>query len=122
MIITLHTNAGSLTSHDDIAYELCSFYKFLFNGSSAYYINHDILSGPIISTSHFTMLGVEITDEEILAALKGIHENKSPRADDFNSIFFIKCWDVVGPTFLHAGIISSGISKCLTCLSTVLSL
>lgn len=83
MIRLLHTDAGILMNPEDIASEFCSYYKTLFNGSSTCSITHDIPTGPSITTTQSSALGVVITDAKILVALNDGEVQMQFRSPEF---------------------------------------
>ncbi|KAG6780113.1 hypothetical protein POTOM_012965 [Populus tomentosa] len=55
-----------------------------------------------IPTSLIPDLILPVTNEEIKAALFSIPDNKAPGPDGFTSLFFKRCWDIIGAEFLAA--------------------
>lgn len=101
VIRMLQTSQGIITTHDDIAETLCAHYSSIFNSHrSNVYLHCDVPACTTISHAHSLLLDANVTDIEILIALKGINENKSPGSNGFNSQFFLQCWDLVWPQFL----------------------
>lgn len=102
LIRMIHTPSGPITNQTGIVAKFCSHFSNLFSRTNPCTIAHDIPDVPSISCLQSVDLGTTVTDNEIINSLKSIDENKFPRVDGFNSRFFTKCWDVVGPLFLRA--------------------
>lgn len=54
-----------------------------------------VRKGKHLSADDAERLVKPVCNEEIDVDVKGIDTNKAPRLDGFNSLFFIKAWDVI---------------------------
>lgn len=102
-ISSLQVERGIITSHSDLATEICLYYSSLFNKHNSR--EEPCMDTPIGTNIHHSLLkeaGDPITDAEIIEALHSINEDKTPGPDGFTSKFFTNCWEIVGKQFLLA--------------------
>ena len=105
-ILSLVDHNGVLrTDKSEIHQEAIRYFEHLFQSDSDNYPGIDSLNQLIskkISSDQALQIMKRVTNEEILAILKSMKQNKSPRPDGFNVNFFIFSWDVIGEDFLRA--------------------
>ncbi|XP_056691836.1 uncharacterized protein [Spinacia oleracea] len=77
-----------LSTTREIQEEVSSFYKKLIGTAASSLMGVDV--GVVRNGKQLSA-----TDAEIDAAIKGIDINKAPGLDGFNSLFFLKAWEIV---------------------------
>ncbi|KAL7145768.1 hypothetical protein ABFS83_07G108700 [Erythranthe nasuta] len=104
-IATVEKSDGSFTtSYTFMIREFLDFYKELLGTE----VNCQPLDtqiardGPTVSREQADLLIAEITDEDVLAALKSIGDDKAPGPDGYNAQFFKKSWTIVGDSVCKA--------------------
>ncbi|KAK9723629.1 hypothetical protein RND81_05G013800, partial [Saponaria officinalis] len=98
-ICTLEGNVAE--KDDDIGQAFVDFYTGLLGSSSSVLPPTDSdIEGERVGDHLHQMLAHPISDMEIKEALFGIPEDKAPRLDGFNSVFFKSSWDTINPCFI----------------------
>ncbi|XP_021843478.1 uncharacterized protein [Spinacia oleracea] len=100
----LYDDSGKkLSTTQEIQEELSSFYKKLIGTAASSLMGVDagvVRKGKQLSAADAEMLVVPVSDAEIDAAIKGIDINKAPGLDGFNSLFFLKAWEIVNYKYI----------------------
>jgi hypothetical protein len=106
---TLHTlfkdDGTSIQSQDDIAQEVCDFYRQLMGTRIPSLRKIDITAmreGPQLSMAQRDALIAPVTISEIKNALKGIGDLKSPGIDGYGARFFKASWDTIANDLIAA--------------------
>ena len=97
-------NGQSTTSLDEVGAIFVDHFKDLL-GTARMTIDLDssiISKGPCLEASDHNELLAPVTSDEIKASLFGIDNDKAPGPDGFSSLFFKKCWGIVGTDFCLA--------------------
>jgi hypothetical protein len=95
----------TIQKQEDIAQEVCAFYRQLMGTSASCLRKIDITAmreGPQLSMDQRDQLIAPVTDSEIKQALKGIGDLKSPGIDGYGAKFFKASWDTIAPDVIAA--------------------
>ena len=57
---------------------------------------------PTISDENYTTFEAEIAEDNLLVALKSIHNNKTPRNDNLSKEFYETFWEDVKDVFINS--------------------
>ena len=57
---------------------------------------------PTISDENYTTFETEIAEDNLLVALKSIHNNKTPRNDNLSKEFYETFWEDVKDVFINS--------------------
>ena len=57
---------------------------------------------PTIIDENYTTFEAEITEDNLLVALKSIHNNKTPRNDNLSKEFYETFWEDVKDVFINS--------------------
>nr|XP_016468328.1 PREDICTED: uncharacterized protein LOC107790873 [Nicotiana tabacum] len=105
-ILEIYTDDGmKLATPTNIKEEIVKFYKSLIGTDVASFpsINKETMkNGPKLTHEQQLSLCVEVTEEEIYAALCAIHEDKAPGVDGYNSCFFKRAWPIIQSDVVRA--------------------
>nr|XP_016462019.1 PREDICTED: uncharacterized protein LOC107785271 [Nicotiana tabacum] len=105
-ILEIYTNDGmKLATPTSIKEEIVKFYKSLMGTVVASFpsINKETMkNGPKLTHEQHLSLCVEVTEEEIYAALCAIHEDKASRVNGYNSCFFKGAWPMIKSDVVRA--------------------
>jgi hypothetical protein len=106
---TLHTlfkdDGTPIQGQDDIAQEVCDFYRQLMGTRIPSLRKIDITAmreGPQLSMAQRDALIAPVTISEIKNALKGIGDLKSPGIDGYGARFFKASWDTIANDLIAA--------------------
>lgn len=105
-IDVLYDQTGKkLTTTEEIKGEVSNFYKTLI-GTAAYSLEgidvQIVRKGKQLTVVAAESLVLHVTEAEIDNALKQIDAHKAPGLDGFNSMFFLKPWNIVKPIIYEA--------------------
>lgn len=93
-----YTNESLTQNEDEMARNTIDYFLTLFTSQNVNVNMDHILSGVecCISTEDNRLLSQPFCEEEIYLALKDIKPLKALRLDGFPTIFFQKCWHIIG--------------------------
>jgi len=103
-IYSLEDDNGVLKQGTDNVINIChSFYKNLYTKEEEDEIAQEELLSKVdvkISREHLNILEKEITEEELLEALKDLKPNKAPGPDGLTTSFYLKFWHLLKPHYI----------------------
>lgn len=100
-ILTLQADGRVLSSQDEIAAEVDSYYSRLFGSAPerAFALNMDSLGLPVRDLAH---LEAPFTYEEVEKVVKGMPLDKAPGPGGFTGRFYASCWHIIRDDIMWA--------------------
>ena len=92
-------DGSSIRGHANVAKEAVSFFQALLNAEETPYPGRHVLNQVVsksLSQIQILELNQDVSQEEISAAFRSIHPNKSPGPDGLNGHFFKEAWGDIG--------------------------
>ena len=95
VISQLITNNGTVTNNQEILKEAHAFYSDLYRDRPSILPEEDLDNAPSLSNHHFEVLSNDITQEELLSALKKMKQSSAPGSDGLTVKFYIHFWNII---------------------------
>ena len=95
VISQLITNNGTITNNQEILKEAHAFYSDLYRDRPSILPEEDLDNAPSLSNYHLEVLSNDITQEELLSALKKMKQSSAPGSDGLTVKFYIHFWNVI---------------------------
>ena len=119
-ISKLISNDQVLTSHEEKASEIFSFYETLL-GSCEQRENSINLDNLELSHHNLSDLELPFSEEEVWNTIKHLPSDKAPGPDGYTGRFYKMCWNIIKPDVLAAlAAVQSGNFRNLQLLNTAL--
>jgi len=119
-ISKLISNDQVLTSHEEKASEIFSFYETLL-GSCEQRENSINLDNLELSHHNISDLELPFSEEEVWNTIKHLPSDKAPGPDGYTGRFYKMCWNIIKPDVLAAlAVVQSGNFRNLQLLNTAL--